>query len=85
MDLEAAMSNVSQFLTRANRLDDGEETWLTWLRLIGRNSCLGKQLHDAYVAATAIAHKIPTLVTQNAQHFRRFEPELRVVELAQVV
>lgn len=85
LSLEAALDNVSEFLKRTTRLEEGGETWLTWLQLIERVPCSGKQLHDAYVAATAIAHKIPILVTENVQHFRRFEPELRVIDLAEAV
>ncbi len=71
------MANVDQILRRATRLENCDGTWHTWLRLLERVPCSGKQLHDAYVAATAITHKIPTIVTQNVPHFRRFEPEIR--------
>lgn len=49
------------------------------LALVDEIDCLGKQLHDANVVATMLAHGIDTLVTLNAADFARYEQHVSVL------
>lgn len=44
------------------------------LDLLGHIPTAGKQVHDANIVATMLAHNIPRLLTFNTADFRRFEP-----------
>lgn len=55
----------------------------TLLRLAGTVQMGGKQIHDANIAATMLAHGIPTLLTHNVSDFARFSTYITVVPLAQ--
>jgi predicted nucleic acid-binding protein len=43
--------------------------------------CKGKQVHDANVVATMLAHGVGTVVTMNVADFARFERYVSLVEL----
>ena len=43
--------------------------------------CGGKQVHDANVIATMLAHGVGTVVTMNLADFARFERYVGLVEL----
>ena len=43
--------------------------------------CSGKQVHDADVIATMVAHDVGTVVTMNLADFARFERYVSLVEL----
>ncbi|MCP4284816.1 MAG: type II toxin-antitoxin system VapC family toxin, partial [Gammaproteobacteria bacterium] len=38
----------------------------------------GKQVHDANIVATMLAHNIPCLLTYNVKDFERFEKIIRI-------
>ena len=42
----------------------------------------GKQIHDANIAATMLAHDIPRILTNNVADFRRFEPAIGIIALS---
>ena len=50
-----------------------------WKSLIHRHGVRGRQVHDARVAAFAIAHGIGHLATLNSTDFNRFADQLTVV------
>lgn len=74
-----ALSNVRQFLERARFLDEGTTVSHALLRLLDAVPCLGKQIHDANIAATMLAHGVPRLMTLNPVDFRRFGEWIEVV------
>jgi predicted nucleic acid-binding protein len=43
--------------------------------------CSGKQVHDANVIATMLAHGVGTVVTMKVADFARFERYVSLVEL----
>lgn len=73
-----AIANLLQFLARARVLDEDANVRATLLDLLASVPCLGKQVHDANIAATMIAHGVRRLLTLNPQDFRRFEPRIDV-------
>jgi hypothetical protein len=48
-----------------------------WVDLVTSNSVVGKQVHDARLAAWVLAHRLDQLVTFNGQHFKRFNIPIR--------
>lgn len=55
-----------------------------WIRLLETIPMGGRQVHDANIAATMITYQIPALLTLNTVDFVRFEPQIRVLSLADV-
>lgn len=49
---------------------DGYPIWRT---LVAENQVKGKQNHDARIAAQALAHGIPSVVTFNTKDFERYQ------------
>jgi predicted nucleic acid-binding protein len=68
----AGLRNARELAARLHLLSEDERVHQALLDLLERVPCLGKQVHDANIAATLIAHGIRTLVTFNAGDFRRF-------------
>jgi predicted nucleic acid-binding protein len=82
--LNDALANVAAFLGRLRLLLEPESSWNRLRDLIQAYSCLGKQIHDANVVATALASGVTRLVTANAARFSRFASEIEVIDLAKL-
>jgi predicted nucleic acid-binding protein len=41
----------------------------------------GKQVHDANIVATMLEHGVTRLLTHNVKDFRRFEPDIELLDL----
>lgn len=81
--LQAGFAERSLFLDRANFLREDEAVRDALLHLLDVTACSGKQVHDANIAATMLAHGIGVLVTLNPRDFERFTPAVQVVGLEQ--
>lgn len=79
---EDALANVAAFGGRMRLLPEGEQSWNRLRALVASHRCLGKQIHDANLVATALASGVTRLVTANAGDFSRFSPEVDIVDLA---
>lgn len=79
----AAIRNARQFLDRSNFLREDETVRDTLFQLLEAIPCFGKQVHDANIAATMMAHGIGVLVTLNPRDFERFVPSIRICGLTQ--
>lgn len=82
LGVDDALSNVAAFRGRMRLLIESEPVWERLGHLIATYGCMGKQIHDANVVATALSSGVPTLVTANIGDFIRFAPELEVIDLA---
>lgn len=69
LDSAGAMSNVEQVRGRVALLEETERTWDELVELVRRHSLGGKRIHDANIAATAIAHGQEGIVTLNPRDF----------------
>lgn len=78
LGITEAIGNARQFLDRSNFLPEDESVRDSLFRLLESTPCSGKQVHDANIAATMIAHGIGVLVTLNPRDFERFVPQIRV-------
>jgi predicted nucleic acid-binding protein len=59
-------------------LEDGPSVWSELMALCGAAAFGGRQVHDANIVATMLAHGESRLLTYNARDFVRFQPMIRV-------
>ena len=75
--LEDAARLVSSFVV----LEDGPNVMTTLTALCREVPVAGKQIHDANIAATMLAHGERRLLTLNAKDFRRYGERIELVDL----
>ena len=73
-----ALANVRQFLDRSHYLREDEAVRDALVGLLAAVPCLGKQVHDANIAATMMAHHVFKLATLNPADFTRFAAWIEV-------
>ena len=74
-----AAADAATFAARFTVLEDGPAVWDQLIELCRRYSFGGRQVHDANVVATMLAHGERRLLTFNEADFRRFAPLIEVV------
>lgn len=74
-----AVANARAFSGRLRVLAEDEKVRDRLLALLGEVQCAGKQVHDANVVATMLAHGIETIATLNVDDFVRFEGYIKVM------
>jgi predicted nucleic acid-binding protein len=81
--LSQARDNVEAMVGRARVLDETRDVMEQLFGLLRTNRMAGKRIHDANIVATAIAHGVTKVVTDNSRHFRGFK-EIEALGLAAV-
>lgn len=81
LPMSTLLADARQFLTRFQVAEDGATVMTHLLSLLGLVACAGKQVHDANIVATMLAHGIPTLLTHNVADFTRFGAAITVLPL----
>jgi predicted nucleic acid-binding protein len=76
-----ALRNVRAIRERATLLADGAKVTERLLGLLTDVECGGRQVHDANVIATMLAHGVGTVVTMNIDDFARFGQYVDLVRL----
>lgn len=79
LSLCEALADTSVFLRRFRLFEDGPPVWERLVELSRHYSFAGRQVHDANVVATMLAHGERRLLTFNDADFRRFAAELEVI------
>jgi predicted nucleic acid-binding protein len=69
-----ALADVARFATDFEHLEDGPEVGKRLVPIAGR------QVHDANIVATMLAHGEDRLLTMNRGDLRRFEPRIEILE-----
>jgi len=64
-------------------LDDVPPIYRHWRTLVEREGVIGRQVHDARLAAVMLAHAVTHILTFNTDDFRRF-PEIVPVDPREV-
>ena len=77
--LAEATRNVNGFIRRFAILEDGQAVWDELMRLTRTVAFGGKQVHDANIVATMLAHGETRLLTFNAADFRRFGNLIEII------
>lgn len=78
-----ALENVEAFAARSTVLDETRRVSEQLVVLVRRLGCTGKQVHDANIVATMLAHGVSKLVTDNSADFRSFDG-VEVLSLAEL-
>lgn len=81
LSTDDALFNASSFSRRVRLVAEGEATLRRLERIVRDHDCRGRQVHDAHIVATALAHGVSRLVTENTGDFRRFNGLLEIVGL----
>jgi predicted nucleic acid-binding protein len=76
-----AVSNARAIRMRTAFLAEDAKVADRLLGLLADVECDGKQVHDANVIATMLAHGVGTIVTMNVEDFSRFERYVSLVKL----
>ncbi|HQZ95610.1 MAG TPA: type II toxin-antitoxin system VapC family toxin [Pyrinomonadaceae bacterium] len=63
---------VARYETIFTLLPDTQAIYAEWRSIVRDNSVLGKQVHDARIAAAMSVHQITKLLTFNGKDFKRF-------------
>jgi predicted nucleic acid-binding protein len=74
-----ALANVQSFRDRATLLPESGRVIDRLVNLLRDVACAGKQIHDANVVATMLAHNVRAVVTMNFKDFARFEPYVDLI------
>jgi predicted nucleic acid-binding protein len=83
LEVEAALANVAQFRGRVRLVDERVVVFEHLNRLVREIGCRGKQIHDANLVATALAHGAKRILTINVHDFRRFAAYVEIWDLAE--
>jgi predicted nucleic acid-binding protein len=67
-----AVANARAFRDRLRVLDETAQVRERLLGLLDETACTGRQIHDANVVATMLAHGLDVVVTMNVRDFARF-------------
>lgn len=79
MPLADAIENVREFRRIIRLLPEERPILPTLLSLLADTPCHGKRIHDAHLVATAIAHRVASIVTLNIDDFRSFWSRVKVL------
>jgi toxin-antitoxin system PIN domain toxin len=79
LSLAAAMTDAATFANRFHVLEDGPVVWESLRQLSLNYAFAGRQIHDANIVATMLAHGEHRLLTFNAGDFRRFEAAIELI------
>ena len=84
LPVAAALHDVEWLRSTFEILEDGERVTTMLVALFREFPVAGKQIHDANIAATILAHGERRLLTFNAKDFRRFGERIELVEIEAV-
>ena len=84
LSLEDALANVDVFGRRMRFLDEKGQVFRRLESLLREVPCSGKQVHDANIVASALAHGVSTIITENSGDFRRWRDVVGLFDLSEV-
>jgi predicted nucleic acid-binding protein len=79
--MASLVSDVQAFQTQFLIAEDGASVTSHLLNLLATIPCAGKQVHNANIVATMLAHGIPRLLTHNVVDFNRFAAHIMIIPL----
>jgi hypothetical protein len=81
LSLTEAMADATAFASRFSVLEDGPAVWNQLAELSRRYDFAGRQIHNANIVATMIAHGEHRLLTFNTGDSQRFDALVELVKL----
>jgi predicted nucleic acid-binding protein len=85
MSTTEALENIRQFRINLRLLPKEKPILPTFLKLIATVPCTGKRIHDAHLVATAMVHRIRTIVSLNGDDLAPFAGTVAVVTPSQAL
>jgi predicted nucleic acid-binding protein len=82
LTLKNALEDVDRFLGKFRLLNETAASFRLFCDLIARQTIVGRKVHDANIAATMLANGVTRILTDNGADFRRFAPDIDVIDLA---
>ena len=79
MSVTDALANVREFHRAIRLLPESKPLLPTLLRLLAAVPCSGTRIHDAHIVASAVVHKIKTIVSLNTDDFALFAPRINAI------
>lgn len=79
LTLPQAIADTAGFIRRFNVLDDDPSVWDQLVALSRDHSFAGRQVHDANIVATMLAHGERRILTFNDADFRRFADLIEIL------
>jgi toxin-antitoxin system PIN domain toxin len=76
-----ALADIERFAAAFELLEDGPEVGVRLVQLCRSVALAGRQVHDANIVATMLAHDETRLLTANRGDFQRFAPAIEIVGL----
>ncbi len=77
--LEQALDDAENFLQTFEILEDGPQVTDTLIQLCRETPIGGRQIHDANIVATMLAHGESQLLTFNTADFQRFTNHIQII------
>lgn len=87
LSLDAVEEQATKFESMFPLLAETPDVFPAWKTLVHSAGVIGKQVHDARLAAVCHVHSVTHVLTFNVRHFTRlaaFEPGLVVIDPAMV-
>ena len=82
LTLEQALYDVNRMLNTYEVLEDGPAVTEVLLELLREVPAGGRQIHDANIVATMLAHGERRLLTFNTADFRRYGDRIELIEVS---
>ena len=79
--MDDVLKDATGLISSFTVLEDSPDVMATLIALCREVPVAGKQIHDANIAATMLAHGERRLLTLNARDFRRYGGRIELVEL----
>jgi predicted nucleic acid-binding protein len=77
-----ALTNTLALRAHLRALEETSRVLDVLVEIVEAIECAGKQVHDANVVATALAHGVGAIATLNVGDFARFGDRIRIIDLA---
>ena len=82
LPVQVAAANVDRLLEALHLLPEDSTTVTRLRQLVDDVPTSGRQIHDANILATALAHGASAIVTSDSRHFARFADVIEIEALA---
>jgi predicted nucleic acid-binding protein len=84
LSLADALGNVRELRSRLRLLPEEKPVLPALLSLLEEVPCVGKRVHDAHLVATALVHRVGTIVTLNGTDFEPFAGRVTAIAPARL-
>ena len=81
LTIDDALADASRLISSFAVLEDGPNVMAALVALCREVPVAGKQIHDANIAATMLAHGERRLLTLNVKDFRRYGERIEMIDL----